>query len=295
MNKVLNTVEKDYVCASDTDSIYLCLDELVRQTYAEYNGTEAIDTRKVIRYMDKACESLLQPFIDKSYQELARYTNSYSQKMRMKREALADKAIWTAKKRYIVNVYNNEGIEYNTPEIKIMGLEMVKSSTPSACRDKLWTAVELILNKDESSIQDFIEKFKEEFKSLPISEISFPRGVNGITSYTDKKTSSFIKGTPIHTRGCIVYNQALTKYKLSKSYPYITDGEKIKFVYLLEPNPIQSNIIAYSQSLPKEFDLDKYVDYNLQFEKGFLEPLKIILDCINWKHEKSSSLEDFFS
>lgn len=290
LNKVLRTSEKDYVIASDTDSVYLCLDELVHQTYPEKT-----DIRSIIKFLDKSCEKLIQPFIDKSYTELARYTNAYAQKMEMKREALADKGLWTGKKRYIVNVYNNEGIEYATPKVKVMGLEMIKSSTPAACRDKLWEVVDLILNKDEKSVQDFITQFRKEFKTLPVQDIAFPRGVNGISTYTDSKTKGFIKGTPIHVRGSIVYNQAIRQAKLTKQYPLIADGEKIKFIYLEEPNTLQSNIVSFPQVLPKELDLDKYIDYNLQFDKSFLEPLKIILDSIGWKSEKTSSLEDFFT
>lgn len=293
LNKVLNTINKDYVLASDTDSVYLCLDELVRQTYREKGMPD--DIKSVISYMDKVCENMLQPFINKTYRDLAEYTNAFEQKMEMKREVLADRAIWTAKKRYIVNVYNNEGVEYAKPQIKVMGLEVKKSSTPTACRDKLWEVIDLILNKDEKSVQDFITQFRQDFKTLPVQDIAFPRGVNGISTYTDVKTKSFTKGTPIHVRGSIVYNQAIRKGKLDKKYPLITDGEKIKFIYLKEPNTIQSNIISFTQVLPKELDLDKYIDYTLQFDKSFLEPLKIILESIGWKAEKTSSLADFFT
>jgi DNA polymerase elongation subunit (family B) len=210
--------------------------------------------------------------------------------MVMKREALADKGIWTAKKRYILNVHNNEGVEYAKPKIKVMGLEMIKSSTPSACRDKLRDSINLIFKSDEQTMLEFIDAFRKEFKTYPVSEIAFPRGVNGLDKFTRDP-----KGTPIHVRGSLLYNELVKKHKLTKKYELIKEGEKIKFIYLKEPNNIQSNIIAFNNSLPKEFDLDQYIDYNIQFEKSFLEPLKIILDCIGWKTEVSSSLEDFFS
>jgi len=285
LNKLLKT-EKDYVIASDTDSIYLSLDELVLQAL----GKETTDSARVIKFMDKVCESKIQPFIDKSYRDLATYVNAYDQKMQMKREALADRGIWTAKKRYILNVYNNEGVEYAKPKVKVMGLEMIKSSTPAACREKLWESIDIVINKDENAMIDFIEAFRQEFKTLPAADIAFPRGVNGINKKQDSRTKEILKGAPIHVRGSILYNNLISKHKLEKKYPLIKEGEKIKFIYLKEPNTIQSHVISFPQVLPKELDLEKYIDYNTQFEKSFLEPLKIILDCIDWKTEVTATL-----
>lgn len=293
LNKLLSTTDKDYVIASDTDSIYLVLDELVRQTIGKTD--DAGDTEKTIAFLDKVCENKIQSYIDKCYNELAGYTNAYSQKMIMKREALADKGIWTAKKHYILNVYNNEGVAYKTPQVKIMGLEMIKSSTPSACRVKLKEALDVIINKTENEIIDFIEQFRKDFKTVPIADIAFPRGVNGINKYTIEKTGMYDKGSPIHVRGSILYNLNIKKHKLQKKYPMIMEGEKIKFIYLKEPNTLQSNVISFHQMLPDEFDLNKYIDYDTQFEKSFLEPLKTILDCIGWKTEQVNSLEAFFT
>lgn len=292
LNKLLNTQNKDYVIASDTDSIYLCLDELVSRTIKETNPST--DTKSIIKFLDKICETKIQSFIDKSYNDLAEYLNVISQKMQMKREAIADKGIWTAKKRYILNVYNNEGVEYAKPKLKVMGLEMVKSSTPSSCRKKLKEAIEVIINKDEASVIQFIEDYRKEFNKEDLSEIAFPRGVNGLDKFSDK-TNIYGKGCPIHVRGSLLYNNLIKTKKLDKKYPYIKEGEKIKYIYLKEPNMIRSNIIAFPQALPVEFDLHKYIDYDTQFEKSFVEPLKIILDSIGWKAEKVSSLESFFS
>ena len=252
------------------------------------------DTKQIIAYLDKVCEARLQPIIDESYGSLAEYINAFSQKMIMKREALADKGIWTAKKRYILNVYNNEGVEYAKPKIKVMGLEMVKSSTPAACRTKLRESINVIFDGTETDMIQFIENFKKEFIELPVSDIAFPRGVNGLTKFSDK-SSIFGKGCPIHVRGSLIYNNLLKMKKLDKKYQAIKEGEKIKFIYLKQPNIIQSNIISFPNSIPKEFDVDKYIDYDLQFDKSFVEPLKIILDSIGWKTEHVNTLEDFFS
>lgn len=290
MNKILETTNKDYVIASDTDSIYLRLGELVDKVY----GKKEIDVQKVIGFMDKVCEDKIQPFIDRSYQELAEYVNAYAQKMQMKREGLANKGIWTAKKRYILNVYNNEGVAYKEPHMKVMGLEMIKSSTPSAIRDKMKIAIQLMMSGTQEDIHKFIKDFQEEFKKLPPEEISFPRGINGLKKYADS-VRMYKSGTPIHVKGAILYNDFLVKNNLTKKYQVIQEGEKIKFAYLKMPNPFKDTVISYPGRLPKELDLNDYIDYNIQFNKSFLDPIKVILDCMGWTTEKTSTLEDFFT
>lgn len=287
MNNLLKT-DKDYVIASDTDSIYLNLGPLVNKFI-----TKDQDVEKTISFMDKVCEEKIQKFIDDSYKSLADYVHAYDQKMQMKREALANKGIWTAKKRYILNVYNNEGVEYKDPKIKVMGLELKKSSTPAVIRDKMEHVVSLIMNSDEDAIQKYIAEFRQQFKKYIVEDISFPRGVNGLSEYADK-ISVFRKGTPIHVRGALVYNNILKQKKLEKKYPLIQNGEKIKFVYLKQPNPIKENVISYPTRLPKEFNLDEFIDYDLQFSKTFYEPINQILQCIGWSGEKINSLENFF-
>jgi len=289
MNKLISTEDEDYVIAADTDSIYLKLGPVIDKFFKDQS-----DKTKMISIMDKICEDKIQPFIDKSYQELANYVNAYAQKMQMKREALADRGVWTAKKRYILNVYNNEGVQYKEPQMKIMGLEMIKSSTPSAIREKMIDAVKIMMTGNEEQVQKFIADFKEEFKRLPAEEISFPRGINGLATYSDSVTL-YKKGTPIHVRGAITYNHTLKQKNLTKKYPLIQEGEKIKFTYLKMPNTLKEDVIAYPSRLPKELELDEYIDYDVQFEKAFLEPIRVILNCMGWKTEKTNSLDDFFS
>ena len=291
MNNLLKTKDHDYVIASDTDSIYLSLNKLVSETIVKQKPNAT--TREIIAFMDKACEDRIQPFIDKAYSELAEYVNAYEQKMQMKREALADKGIWTAKKRYIMNVYNNEGVEYAKPKPKVMGLEMIKSSTPAYCRKIMWKAIDVVLNGNEDDLINMIETWKDEFKTQNIVDIAFPRGVNGLKKFSDPQRV-FGKGTPIHVRGSLLYNNMIMCRKLDKTYPLIQEGEKIKFIFLKEPNTIQSDIIAFPTIMPKELDLDQYIDYDTQFEKSFIDPLRIVLDSIGWKTEHVSSLEDFF-
>ena len=288
MNLLLKSGNEDYVIASDTDSIYLNMGPLIEKLYHDTS-----DTKKVIKFMNKVCEEKIQPHIDASYQELADYVNAHSQRMEMKRESLADKAIWVAKKNYILNVYDSEGVAYAKPKLKMMGISAIRSSTPSACRVKIKEAIDIIINKSQDDLHVFIEKFRKEFKTLPIEDIAFPRSVNGLKEYSDEN-NIYLKGTPIHVKGALVYNHLLKKMNLTKRYQLIKEGEKIKFIYLKQPNLYNNNTLAFLSSLPKQLEAEQYIDYDLQFEKSFLEPLDIILSTINWQTEKIDTLDCFF-
>jgi DNA polymerase elongation subunit (family B) len=214
--------------------------------------------------------------------------------MQMKRENIADRGIWTAKKRYILNVWNSEGVQYADAKLKMMGIEAVKSSTPAPCRKMIKDGLKLMMNGTEDEVIKFIDKCRSEFKKLPPEEISFPRSVSDVDKY---KSSSNIysKGTPIHARGALLYNHYIKQNNLDNKYSLIQNGEKIKFCYLKKPNIIHENVISFIQEFPKELNLNQYIDYDLQFEKSFLEPMKSILDAIGWQVEKTATLDSFFS
>ena len=290
INKLLSTDNVDYVIASDTDSIYLNMGPLVDKFFA----SKSEDKLAVVNILNSICEDKLEPFIDESYQELADYVSAYDQKMQMKRENIADRGIWTAKKRYILNVWDSEGVRYDEPKLKVMGIESVKSSTPAPCRKMLKDAFNILMNGTEEDVIEYIDRCREEFKSLPPEDISFPRSVSDVRKYADR-TTIYSKGTPIHVRGALLFNHQIKDKKLTNKYSLIQNGEKIKFCYLKEPNPLHENVISFIQDFPKELNLDKYVDYNLQFEKSFVEPLKTILDAIGWSVEKTVNLELFFA
>jgi DNA polymerase elongation subunit (family B) len=236
----------------------------------------------------------LEKYIESSYQELADYMNAYDQKMQMKRENIADRGIWTAKKRYILNVWDSEGVRYEEPKLKMMGIEAVKSSTPAPCRKMIKDALKLMMSGTEEDVIRFIDKSRDEFKKFTPEQIAFPRSASDVQKYQSSATI-YSKGTPVHVRGALLFNHYIKQNKLTNKYSLIQNGEKIKFIYLKKPNIIHENIISFIQEFPKELNLDKYIDYDLQFEKAFLEPLKIILDAIGWQVEKSSSLESFFA
>jgi len=289
LNKLLSTDKEDYVIASDTDSIYLNLGPLVNKFFA----SKSSDKAAIVSLLNKICEEKLEPFIEKSYQELATYVSAYEQKMSMKRENIADRGIWTAKKRYILNVWDSEGVRYKEPKMKIMGLETARSSTPAYFRDKLYAAFQIIISKNNDELITFINGVRSETKERPYDEVAFPRGVNNLSKYRHPK-DIYSKGTPIHVRGALLYNWYVKKYEVEHKHPFIQEGEKIKFMYLKTPNPIHENCISFFGELPKEFGIEKYVDYQTQFEKSFLEPLKNVLQCIGWTHEKVITIGSFF-
>ena len=290
LNKLLATDKVDYVIASDTDSIYLNLGPVVDKFFSNKSD----DKNKIVELLDKVCKDKLEPFINASYEELATYVNAYDQKMIMKRENIADRGIWTAKKRYILNVWDSEGVRYKEPKMKIMGLETARSSTPQYFRDKLYAAFKIIISKTNDELISFVNAVRAETKEQGTEGVAFPRGVNNLEKYRSR-TDIYCKGTPIHVRGALLYNDFVRKNKLEHKYPYIQEGEKIKFIYLKTPNPLHENCVSFFSDIPPEMNLDKYVDYQIQFEKSFLEPLKNVLQCVGWTHEKKITIGSFFA
>ena len=293
LNKLLETTNEDFVIASDTDSIYVTFDKLVNRVFKEGE-----DVQKIVNFLDTIAQEKIEPFIDKSYQTLATYVNAYDQKMFMKREVIADKGIWTAKKRYILNAWDVEGVRYHEPQLKIMGIEAVKSSTPAPCREKIKQALKIIMSGNEKELNDFLIDFRKEFEDLPPEEIAYPRSVNGVRKfYSD--SSIYRKGTPMHIKGSLVYNHMIRQRKLTKKYTLIQDGDKVKYLELRQPNPLGCNVITFPSKLPKELDILKYVDYDSQYEKSFIDPLSFITNNIGWKIDRSfgtqTTLEDFFN
>ena len=287
MNKILQTENVDYIVASDTDSIYLKLDSLVEKTCQD----KTIDQK--VNFIDKVAQQKIEPFIEKCFNDLSDYTNAFEQRMVMKREVIADKAIWTAKKRYMLHVLDDEGIRLTKPKMKIMGIEAVKSSTPEVCRGKIKEAIDMMMTKDNDTLIKFVADFREEFNQMTPEQISFPRSCNNLKKYRSSK-DIFVKGTPIHVKGALIYNQKIKEHKIDHIYPAIQEGDKIKFIKLKSRNPFKNDVISYITKLPREFELNEYIDRDIMFEKTFITPLSFILESIGWDVEKKASLEAFF-
>ena len=290
MNTALGTDDKDYVIAIDTDSLYVNMNELVKK----------FNPKDPVKFLDKICREHFEGVLEKSYAVLADKLKVMENRMEMSREVIANRGVWIAKKRYILNVHNNEGVQYAEPKMKMMGVDAVRSSTPQVCRDKFKKIFKVIIDEGEIATQRFIADFKKEWKQLPPESVSFPRGCNiskkkdGVPfTWADKKTI-YKKACPIHVRGALLYNHYIKQAGLDQKYEIIQNGEKIKFVYLKTPNSIKENVIAYANDLPKELDLHRFIDYNKQYEKAFVDPIKHLLDALNWDVEPVATLEDFF-
>jgi len=290
VNNTLKTEGIDYVIASDTDSIYLNLGPLVDRVSPD----GSLSSQRVVDVLNKFCLSKVEPFIAESYKELSDYLNCYEETLVMKRECIAERGIWTAKKRYILNVWDNEGVRYEEPKLKMMGIEAVKSSTPKPVRAYIKECLNLIMTGTEEDVISFIEEKRKHFNTLEPQEIAFPRTANNISKFRDH-TTLYKKGTPIHVRGSIMFNHYIKQRELGNRYEMIQDGEKIRFVFLRTPNPTGENVISFINELPKEFELTEYLDYDTMYKKSFIDPLQTILDSVGWQTEHTATLFDFFT
>jgi len=288
LNGVLQTKDHvDYIVASDTDSIYVRFGKLVEKT------CKGKSTEQIIDFLGKVCDNKIEPYIEKCFDELADYSNAFKNAMVMKREVIANKGIWVAKKRYMLNVLDEEGVRLADPKLKLMGIEAVKSSTPQVCRGKIKEAIKVIMSKEQTDLQSLVSDFRKDFFNMKAEQIAFPRSCNNLKKYRDH-ANIFIKGTPIHVKGALIYNYQIHKLGLQQKYPLIQEGDKIKFIKLKEANPFKFDVISYMTVLPDEFKIKEYVDYDIQFEKTFLDPMRFILDAVGWKAEPQASLEAFF-
>jgi DNA polymerase elongation subunit (family B) len=292
LNETIGTKDYDYIVASDTDSVYVRLGKLIERFLPD-----CTDTEKIVNFLDNSSEKIIQPLIDKKYEELAQMMNAYENKMFMGREVIAERGVWTAKKRYALNVWDSEGVRYEEPKLKIMGIETTRSSTPAIVREKLKNAIRMILTKEEKDIQEYVAEFRDEFFSCEPEEIAFPRSVSNLEKW-ESSSEIYISATPIAVKGSLIYNHYIKKLKLEEKYEKIQQGDKVKFIYLKEPNPISGvkgdKVISFPASIPKELDIHRFVDYNMQFTKSFLDPLETILNVVGWKSKEKATLEGLF-
>ena len=288
LNKVCDTEDEMYSFYSDTDSCYITMNNLVQKFFKGKSKDQIVDM------LDQIGNDKIEPVINKAMERLANDTHAFQHKIIFKREAIADRGLWVAKKRYALNVSDNEGVRYKEPKLKVMGLEIVRSSTPAPVRESLRKAVKLCLENDEATLQAYVAENWEAFRALTPEQIAFPRGCNNLNKYSSV-SHIYEKGTPMQVRGALMYNHLIKKHKVGKKYETIKDGDKIKFVYLKEPNTTGENVIGFIGKLPTEFNVHRYVDYEIIFEKAFVEPLKTIANGLGWNTRPVATLEDLFS
>ena len=289
LNKILGTEGIDYVIACDTDSVYLRMDGLVNKLFADQS-----DKQKIVKFLDDVCKEKFEPFINKQYEDLAGYVNAREQKMRMKRECIADRGIWTGAKHYILNVYNKEGVAYETPKLKMMGIEAIRTSTPYVVRTAIKKSLEIIMNGTELQLQTYVSDFRDEFSKMSFTEVAFPRSVNDLEKWTDYSTL-VKKGTPVGVGGALIYNHLIKERGIAKKYESIPSGSKVKWSYMIMPNPARWHVISCPGPLPPELNLDKFIDYDAQFFKAFLKPMSKITGAVGWDTERKANLLALFT
>ena len=298
INRMEGKAKDDYIdriIAIDTDSNYLDCSGLVEIFSKRYEAKnkKPPTTEDITNWLDALFAKHFEPFIDKSYQDFADYQNAYEHKMFMAREVIAESAMWTKKKRYIMKILDSEGVRFAKPKYKVMGQDAIRSSTPEICRDMLKDAYKVILDGDETTMQEFIKVFREEHKKLPAHIIATNSSANGLAKYSNKKTV-YEKGAPGHVRGALLYNNYLDKLGLT-SVDKIQEGEKVKVLALKEPNMLKYKTVSFPQFLDESLDLNKYVDHKVMFEKTFIKPLTPLLDLLGWKAVPTANLNAMFA
>lgn len=281
-------IQKDYIAANDTDSCYLILSDLVNKFFKDQS-----DKKKIVDFLVKVCDEKINPFINKSYDRMREYTNAYENKMSMKVESISDAGIWRAKKKYALNVWWDEGVEYTKPKVKIKGLSAVQSSTPMMCRDKIKEAIGIILSGNKQELFNLVDDFEQVFRQSSFADIARTASVSDIQKYYDP-TNIYSKGTPIHVRGALLYNHYIREKSVENVYQRIQSGDKIKYCYLKLPNPIRENVISAYDDLPAEFGLHKFLDYDTQFETVFRDPINDISKLVGWDLDNRANLDALF-
>jgi hypothetical protein len=288
MNEIIETKDVDYIIAVDTDSAYMSVGPLLEKFNMMSKPKD-----KIIDFLDDASKGMFKKTIDKECLKLTKMVGCPSNKLNMKRENICDKGVWLAKKRYILNVWDSEGLRFSAPEVKVTGVESVRSSTPMICREAIKKCLFMIMNGTQDELQSYIASFKKHFMQQPFDAVAFPRGANNLDKYSSSR-SIYTKGTPIQVRGVLLYNHYIKEQKLQDKYQLITEGSKIKFAYLKMPNVIRENVIAVPDGiLPEELDLGDALDRATQFSKAFVEPLEKITNVMGWQTKKTTSLLDF--
>lgn len=275
----------DRIIAADTDSVYIVLKDVIERCKPEQPHDFLVHFAK----------EALEPVIERAFSGLAERTNAFRNTMVMKLEKISSVAIFTAKKRYILKVLSSEGVVYKSPKQVIKGIEAIKSSTPKLCREEFKTMFTMLIDGNESQVQNRVIEFREIFGAQPIEKLAFPRGVTNVKKYVQKGDKPYIKGCPMNSRAAIMYNKNVLDRGLGNKYPLIKGGDRLKYVFLKKNNPTRENVIAFIDKLPPEFELDQWVDIEVLYQKTFVEPLQLILTAIGWKAVAQASLEDFFS
>lgn len=272
------------------NSVYVVVEEVLKKMFGEnYQCDNLADV------MVDLAENQMQPYISDQYLALSQYLNASENKLDMKRECIVDGFMIRAKKNYIMKVLDNEGVRYADPYYKMMGVEVVKTSTPAVVREHLKEAFILVLEKrNEKELREYVREFKKKFMSLPIQQIATPSRITDISKYQEDgyKHKSGVT-IPIHVNGSITHNRLVNELKLSSKYEYIRNASNIRYILLKEPNPLKTHVISFVTEFPPEFNLEKYIDKEAQFEKVFISPLTSFMIYNGWTLKENTLLDLF--
>ena len=288
----------NHVIYTDTDSIFVSSLPLVKHRNPDADITnDAFMTEKILEITGE-----VQNFINKSYDYFAKkFLNCDEHRFDIKQEVVAKSAFWVAKKRYGQWIINENGVKCDKLDVK--GLDIIRSSFPPAFRDLMTSVLKYILNNQDKQIVDnTIIDFKVIMKQKSILDIALNTGVKGLTKYTARRVKGKFtvlkKGTPVHVKAAIRYNDLVEYFKLSKTVEKIKNNDKIKWVYL-KSNPFNIQSLAIKgyddPSEILEF-IDKYIDYNKIFESQLNKKIKVFYQALKWTLpvDKKNTIERFF-
>ena len=283
----LTKINEDVVLASDTDSIYIHMTSFVDKFAKDKTKIQKVE------FLEKAAIEKIVPYLNNKFNDIVDPLNWNRDLLVFKLEVVADRGFWSAKKKYALNVYSSEGVRYEKPKLKIKGLQIIQSSTPSKVRKYMKRCLEILLLEDQKTLHQYVRDVEQEYMTLSVEDIAYPRGVNNIKHFANV-TNIYSKGTPIGVRAALLHNHYVNKLGLDKKYSKISEGDKVKFTYLKIPNPIHENVIAFNGKLPQEFGIHKYVNYRMMFEKSFLLPIEKLLVHAGWTAEEKATLDGLF-
>ena len=289
--------DKDYCIYTDTDSTFFSSLPLIKHRYPDYDLTdEKWMPDKTIEISDE-----VQSFINRSYDIYGKkFHNVDKHRFDIKQENVAKAGLWIAKKRYAQWIINVEG--HTVSKLDVKGLDVVRSSFPPSFRKFMARVLEDILNDiSKTDLDAKILDFKDHMKTLPLLDVMFPVGVKNVRKYTRKSDEPFtprMKGTPVHVKSALNYNDYLRHQGISKKYQSIGNGEKIKWTYL------KNNALGLDTMAMKGFEdprqleefIEKYINYEKVFDSAFANKLNDFYSAMDWGSiPKNNNLGKFFA
>jgi len=280
--------EEIILCAGDTDSILISVAPLVKKHCNGFTADQIID------WIQTFANTEFQQLINDTYQDLSEYVGAPENYMKMSCEKIISNAFWTAKKHYAYRLVVEDGIKLNTPKFGYKGLECVKSSIPRAIRAMQKETIQTILTNKED-LYNVVNRCKEKIMALSPEDIALPKTCNGLYKYADGK-GGWIKGAQAHVKAAMNYNKYVLNNKLINQYSLIKDGEKIRFVWMKQPNTLNAETFGFINRLPKDNMILDFIDYGTMYEKTYGKIIDDMCERLNIQNllSTTNSLDDFF-